>query len=61
LHFTPGSAGELADTLNWVWSNPQQIRAMGREARQDYENKYSAEINYQALMAIYQQVIASTN
>ena len=61
LHFTPGSAGELADTLKWAWSNPQEIRAMGREARQDYEQKYTAEINYRALMAIYQQVIASTN
>ncbi len=61
LHFTPGSAEDLAGTLEWAWNNPHQVRAMGRMARRDYEEKYTAERNYVALMTIYQQVIASTN
>lgn len=61
LHFTAGNARELADTLEWAWNNPQQVRAMGRVARRDYEQKYTAESNYAALMAIYQQVIALAN
>jgi len=55
LHFTPGEPEELARTLEWAWSNPQRIREMGRAARCDFEQKYTAEQNYQALMAIYQQ------
>ena len=57
LHFTPGKPEELARTLEWAWSNPQQIKTMGRAARRDYEQKYTAEQNYLALMAIYHQVL----
>jgi glycosyltransferase involved in cell wall biosynthesis len=57
LHFSPGQPDELARALEWAWSNPQQIRAMGVAARRDYEQKYTAEQNYRALMAIYQQVL----
>jgi hypothetical protein len=32
---------------------------MGREARQEYENKYTAEKNYPILMDIYQRAIAA--
>jgi glycosyltransferase involved in cell wall biosynthesis len=57
LHFSPGKPDELARALEWAWSNPQQIRDMGVTARRDYEQKYTAEQNYRALMAIYQQVL----
>ena len=57
LHFTPGKPDELARTLEWAWNNPQQIQTMGRAARQEYEQKYTAEQNYRALMAIYQQAM----
>lgn len=34
LLVTPGKPDELARTLEWAWSHPQQIRTMGRAARQ---------------------------
>jgi glycosyltransferase involved in cell wall biosynthesis len=57
LHFTPGKPDELARTLEWAWSNPQQIRAMGIAARRDYKQKYTGEQNYLALMGIYRQAL----
>jgi hypothetical protein len=32
---------------------------MGREARREYETKYTAERNYEMLMAIYEKAMAS--
>lgn len=61
MHFASGSPEDLAEKLEWAWSHPRQIEAMGKSARRDYEQKYTAEHNYTALMAIYQQVIASVN
>jgi glycosyltransferase involved in cell wall biosynthesis len=57
LHFTPGDPGDLADKIKWAWSHAQQVDEMGREARQEYETKYTAERNYSILMEIYQQAI----
>jgi glycosyltransferase involved in cell wall biosynthesis len=57
LLFTPGKPEDLADTLEWAWSHPEQVRAMGKVARQDYEERYTAERNYGALMAIYQKAM----
>jgi exopolysaccharide biosynthesis WecB/TagA/CpsF family protein len=61
LLFTPGKPGELAAALEWAWSNPQQVRAMGEAARQEYEQKYTAERNYEALMEIYRETMKSPN
>ena len=57
LHFTPGNPDELARSLEWAWNNPQQIQSMGRAARREYEQKYTSEQNYRALMAIYKQAL----
>jgi glycosyltransferase involved in cell wall biosynthesis len=57
LHFTPGRPEELARTMEWAWSHPQQVRSMGTAARCEYEQKYTAGQNYHALMAIYEQVL----
>jgi glycosyltransferase involved in cell wall biosynthesis len=61
LHFTPGDSAGLATVLEWAWSHPQRIRAMGKSARQEFEQKYTAECNYQRLIDIYQKVISSAN
>jgi glycosyltransferase involved in cell wall biosynthesis len=58
LHFTPGSADDLAEKVDWAWDNPSRVRAMGQEARREYETKYTAERNYPLLMDIYNQAIA---
>jgi glycosyltransferase involved in cell wall biosynthesis len=57
LHFTPGQTDDLAAKMDWAWQNPERMSAMGREARREYETKYTAEINYKLLTHIYSQVL----
>jgi len=58
LHFRPGDARDLAAKVEWAWSHPERMQEMGREARREYESKYTAEKNYPVLMEIYQHAIA---
>ena len=57
LHFTPGDADDLAKKVEWAWAHPDEMRTMGRNARAEYDAKYTAERNYNLLLAIYEQVI----
>jgi len=57
LHFTTGDPTDLGEKVEWAWNHPSELTAMGREARRDYESRYTSEMNYSLLMAIYQQVI----
>ena len=54
LHYEPGNPEALAAKVAWAWSHPREMAEMGREARREYERKYTAERNYEMLMAIYQ-------
>jgi glycosyltransferase involved in cell wall biosynthesis len=58
LHFSPGHAEDLAAKVEWAWNHQDRMQEMGREARQEYENKYTAEKNYPMLMEIYRQAVA---
>jgi glycosyltransferase involved in cell wall biosynthesis len=58
LHFTTGDAKDLAEKVEWAWNHPEQMRAMGREARREYETKYTAEQNYPMLMEIYHHAMS---
>lgn len=57
LHFAAGNAEDLAQKMDWAWTHSEEINAMGREARREYESKYTAEINYKLLSEIYNRVI----
>jgi glycosyltransferase involved in cell wall biosynthesis len=57
LLFTPGDAADLADKMRWALLNPGQMAAMGRVARVRYEARYTAERNYEQLVAIYRDSI----
>ena len=58
LLFEPGNPRDLADKLAWAQAHPEQMAAMGRTARAQYEAEFSAEVNYRRLMAIYAGVLA---
>lgn len=60
LHFRPGDSQDLAEKVEWAWSHPEEMRQMGKAARQEYESKYTAEKNYPLLMEIYERAIAET-
>jgi glycosyltransferase involved in cell wall biosynthesis len=55
LHFAPDDEKDLAAKVEWAWSHPQEMEAMGRNARAEYEAKYTAHRNYEMLMEIYQR------
>jgi glycosyltransferase involved in cell wall biosynthesis len=58
LYFTPGDPHDLAAKINWAWAHPDEMVAMGKNARREYEEKYTPEKNYKMLMEIYQKAIA---
>jgi glycosyltransferase involved in cell wall biosynthesis len=57
LHFTTADAADLATKVEWAWNHPERMRSMGKEARREYETKYTAEKNYPMLMEIYQYAL----
>lgn len=59
LLFTPGDASDLAAKMNWAAANPQAMSAMGQEARRKYERLWTGDRNYDQLMVIYRDAIAS--
>jgi glycosyltransferase involved in cell wall biosynthesis len=59
LTFRASDPGDLAAKVDWAWSHPREMEQMGREARSDFEAKYTASPNYEALLAIYNQVLLS--
>ena len=58
LLFTPGDAEDLTAKVRWATEHPEEMRLMGANARQVYEQKYTPEVNYRQLMAIYAEAIA---
>ena len=57
LLFEPGNPRDLADKVAWAQAHPEEMVAMGRNARAQYEAEFSAEVNYRRLMGIYDGVL----
>lgn len=57
LHFTPADPHDLAAKIIWAWTHPAEMAEMGKNARREYEEKYTPEKNYEMLMEIYQRAI----
>ncbi len=53
LHFEPGDALDLAAKVEWALDHPGEMATMGRNARQEFETKFTAERNYETLTGIY--------
>ena len=56
LRFRSGDAGHLAAQVERTLSRPEEYARMRREARAEFEDKYTAERNYGMLMRIYESV-----
>jgi glycosyltransferase involved in cell wall biosynthesis len=59
LHFRPTEADDLAAKVEWAWNHPEQMEAMGRGARMEFESKYTAERNFYLMKEIYEFAIGS--
>ena len=57
LLITPGDPGDLAAKIDWVWHHRDIVSAMRKRARKTFEQRYSAEQNYQRLIAIYKAAL----
>jgi len=57
LLFDPGNATDLAEKINWAYLHKEEMKQMGINARKEYEQKYTAERNYDLLMNIYNEAI----
>jgi glycosyltransferase involved in cell wall biosynthesis len=58
LLFRAGDAEHLAEQVEWAWSHADDLEHMRHECRREFELQYSAERNYQLLMAIYNRVLS---
>jgi len=58
LHFSPGDPQDLADKIELAWSRPDRLREMGREARREFESKYTRERSHRILLDIYRRAIS---
>lgn len=61
LHFRPGEVEDLSSKVRWAWNHPEEMDAMGRHARQEFEEKYTAERNILMLEEAYEFAIKSRN
>ena len=57
LHFEVNKADDLAEKISSLWNNPILLESMGKNARAEYEKKYTPETNYNQLMEIYRFAI----
>lgn len=57
LLFAAGDAADLAEKVRWAAEHPAELLAMGKAARALYEERFTADSNYQALVAIYEDAI----
>jgi len=57
LLFEPGNAENLAAKMKWMLDNPDACIEMGKNARKEFEKKYTAGKNFEILMDIYNTVL----
>lgn len=57
LHFRPGDARDLAEKIKWAWDHPEIMIVMGKEARKEYELKYTGGKNIRLLLDIYDRAL----
>ena len=58
LHFEAGDANALAASVRWFVTHPAEAAFMRSQARLEYEEHYTADVNYAQLMEIYHSVLS---
>jgi len=53
----PGDQKDLAKKILWLWNHSEERERMARNARKVFEEKYTAQRNYEILMDIYRKAI----
>lgn len=59
LFFEPGNSADLAEKVQWAFSNKEEMIKMGENARKEYLIKYTPEINYEMMLEIYSKATST--
>jgi len=59
LLFNPGDPLDLAEKIGWMVENKEAAGDMGRNARTEFENKYTADRNFDTLIDIYKKTLTA--
>lgn len=59
FHFEATNPDSLVEKVRYIWENREKRQEMSRKARAFYEEKYTSAVNYQQLMSIYEDVLAT--
>jgi glycosyltransferase involved in cell wall biosynthesis len=59
LHFRPGDVDDLVAKVAWLLDHPEEEAALRQNARAEFEAKYTAAVNLEQLLAIYERALAS--
>ena len=57
LKFSLGNTNEFINCIYELWNNEEKTKKMEKNARKEYENKYTKSKNYTQLMEIYNNVL----
>jgi len=60
VHFRPGDASDLAAKVMHLTSQPVLREVMRAAARSDFEKRFTADVNYRSLLAIYERALATS-
>ncbi len=52
--FPPGKEDRLREVVAWAVAHPDNLARMGRNARREYEERYSGDVHYRRMMEIYE-------
>jgi glycosyltransferase involved in cell wall biosynthesis len=59
IKFDPGNPLDLAAKIQMLWDDSERRTSMRETVRRTYENNYSPEKNFRALLSIYEKTIRS--
>jgi len=59
LLFEPGNSNDLSKKIKWMFENDDLLIQMGKNARAEFEKKYTDDKNLEILLKIYNQVISN--
>ena len=57
LHINNEKIDSLIDTIEWAWNNKIELRKISKEAKREFEKKYTHQENYKSLYKIYEKYI----
>lgn len=57
LLFKPGDSNDLAEKIRLLWNNPKLAEKSGSEGLKTIKEKFSPEVHYKKLMAVYHKVL----